>query len=237
MKSLQKSMVFIVSSSLSLPVLASGLDSPSGPNDASSAMYTLEDIYNRLEGTEAAAPTGFNQPPSGTITGTGKTLTEVYNKVNEVMKFVPTCLPPKALNGTRWCDNNNGTVTDMTTGLVWLQNAGWGGEKQWDGNNHDNAHVRASELENGIAGLSDGSQNGDWRLPTKSELVGITTGDESVSSSEMRAFSGVESGYYWSSTCHASDTSYAWIVYLGNGGVDVDDKAGSNYVWPVRAGV
>ncbi len=25
--------------------------------------------------------------------------------------------------GTRWCDQENGTVKDMTTGLIWLKNA------------------------------------------------------------------------------------------------------------------
>ena len=31
--------------------------------------------------------------------------------------------------GGRWCDQGDGTVKDMTTGLVWLKNAGWGGRK------------------------------------------------------------------------------------------------------------
>jgi hypothetical protein len=31
----------------------------------------------------------------------------------------------------RWCDQNNGNVKDMTTGLVWLKDAGWGGTKPW----------------------------------------------------------------------------------------------------------
>jgi hypothetical protein len=35
-------------------------------------------------------------------------------------------------SGGRWCDNGNGTVTDMTTGLIWLKNATCGGMKTWD---------------------------------------------------------------------------------------------------------
>jgi hypothetical protein len=31
-----------------LPLLAGDLDSPAAPTDAGSAMYTIEDIYNRL---------------------------------------------------------------------------------------------------------------------------------------------------------------------------------------------
>ena len=33
--------------------------------------------------------------------------------------------------GGRWCDNGDGTVTDMTTCLVWLKYASWGGAKPW----------------------------------------------------------------------------------------------------------
>jgi hypothetical protein len=139
---------------------------------------------------------------------------------------------------TRWCDNANGTVTDMTTGLIWLKKADWGGQKQWDGNDDDNAHVRAGILLAGEenAELSDESVEGNWRLPTKSELVGITTGDEAVSSSNMRAFSGVQPDYYWSSSTRARFTTIAWFVKLTNGSVSSGSKASTRYVWPMRGG-
>ena len=35
------------------------------------------------------------------------------------------------LNGTRWCDNGDGTVTDLTTGLVWLKDATCVGQWSW----------------------------------------------------------------------------------------------------------
>jgi len=143
------------------------------------------------------------------------------------------------LNGTRWCDNGDGTVRDMTTGLIWLQKADWGGAKEWDGNSNDNAHVRAGILEAGAtnANLSDGSNVGDWRLPTKSELVGITTGTEPVSSGDMRAFSGVQTYDYWSSTSDAGNASFAWHVDLYYGNVSNNyGKTVMGYVWPVRGG-
>ena len=105
----------------------------------------------------------------------------------------------------------------MTTGLIWLKKADWSEWKAWDGNNNDNAHVQAGILKAGAKGanLTDGSVEGDWRLPTKTELVGITIGTEPVSSSKKswRAFSGVE-GSYWSSTTVADDVSTAWVVSL-----------------------
>ncbi|EDN65807.1 Fibronectin, type III [Beggiatoa sp. PS] len=223
-----------------LPLLAGTLNSPAAPTDAGSAMYTIEDIYNRLDtGAPATAPSGgFTEPTSGPG-ATGHTLTEVYNKADEAMNFVPTCLPPKTLNGTRWCDNGDGTVTDLTTGLIWLKDVSWGGLKKWDANGNDNAHVRAGTLKSGTAGLTDSSEVGDWRLPTKNELVGIATGTESVYPSNMRAFSGIQSGYYWSSTTDANDTTSAWRVDFptgGGGSIGPGTKTNSYSMWPVRGG-
>jgi hypothetical protein len=147
----------------------------------------------------------------------------------------PTC--SGTLNGTRWCDNEDGTVMDMTTGLIWLKKADWGGQKQWEGNSNDNAHVRAGILKAGTTGanLSDSSVEGDWRLPTKTELVGITTGTESVSSSSMRAFSGVQPSNYWMATTDADNIGNAWNVNL-TGDPEISRlKSNPYYVWPVRS--
>lgn len=143
----------------------------------------------------------------------------------------------------RWCDQGDGTVKDMTTGVVWLQDAGWGGLKRWaDCSTWDDAHTRAGTLYDGMsgepAGLSDGSVEGDWRLPTKSELVGITVGDEYIRSSQMYFFTNVQSNYYWSSTTYAGNTNGAWSVGLYSGGVGSGNKDTYDgyYVWPVRGG-
>jgi hypothetical protein len=144
-----------------------------------------------------------------------------------------------SLNGTRWCDNGDGTVTDLTTCLVWLKKADWGGMNQWeDCSGHNDAHTRASVLQAGTSGadLSDGSVRGDWRLPTLSELKALTTGAEAVSSGNMRAFTGVRSSGYWSSTAYPGYAYYAWYAYLVESSVNYDDKRRSLYVWPVRGG-
>ena len=115
----------------------------------------------------------------------------------------PTQTCSGTLNGTRWCDNGDGTVTDMTTDLIWLKNANCtdalagitGGQLSWE-----NALTWSSVIKSGSCGLSDSSAEGDWHLPTKSELVGIMQGDEAISSSEMRAFTAVQSSLYWSSS-------------------------------------
>ncbi len=147
------------------------------------------------------------------------------------------CTCTGTMNGTRWCDNGDGTVTDMTTCLVWLKDADWGGEKKWeDCTSHDDAHTRAGLLYAGAtgAGLSDGSEMGDWRLPTKSELYGLTHGTEEVRSTTQRAFTGVQASFYWSSATRADSPDRAWYVYLLDGYVHYRSKHYYYYVWPVR---
>ena len=149
------------------------------------------------------------------------------------------------MNGTRWCDNLNGTVRDMTTGLIWLKNARWTGPRPFwaSAANVMNAHDQASALHTAAtnANLNDGSVEGDWRLPTLTELKTLTSGTEAVSSTNMRAFTQVQSYAYWSSTAvSAGDdfntTNNAWYVRLDTAAVLSTDKTISAYVWPVRDG-
>ena len=47
---------------------------------------------------------------------------------------------------------------------------------------------------------------------------------------------GVQSNNYWSSTTYAGNTTNAWYVNLNDGNVNTNNKANTNYVWPVRGG-
>ena len=142
----------------------------------------------------------------------------------------------------RWCDQGDGTVKDMITGLVWLKDVGWGGQKVWaDCTTWDDAHTRAGTLYAGMpgAGLSDGSVVADWRLPTQSELVDITrSGDEYIRYNQMYFFTGglgIPNQIFWTSTTLESNNDSATCVYADSsyGGCG---KQFSFYVWPVRGG-
>jgi hypothetical protein len=147
------------------------------------------------------------------------------------------------MNGTRWCDNLDGTVRDMTTGLIWLKKANWGGRVVFWNTVPEgtNANDLASQMQNGAngAGLTDGSKLGDWRLPTLAELTALMSGTEAVSSdsADWRAFVDVQAYGYWSSTAAGLMSPNAWYIRLDNGlRAAVSKSIVTAYVWPVRNG-
>jgi len=240
-------------------VWAGNLDSPVPPSDAGSAMYTLEDVYNRLDtGAAGAKRTGGFAEPGAGPGSTGHTLDQVMDKtpakdnangaepadVADGKTFwgltdgswgpqtgtaaggggAGTAAVPKTGQTTlyadgddgdlekgvawpnpRFTDNIDGTVTDNLTGLVWLKDANAFGTRNWA-----TALTDCATLNSGEAGLSDGSVEGDWRLPNLHELESLrhmgfyspavpnTAGTGKWS--EGNPFIGVQSGNYWSST-------------------------------------
>lgn len=132
----------------------------------------------------------------------------------------------------RFMDNDDGTITDNLTGLVWMKNANCFGTRTWSQALND-----CNNLASGSCGLSDGSAPGDWRLPNRKELLSLI--DFSKYNPVLPGghfFQNVQSSYYWSSTTFAYLTNFAWIVFMDYGNVYYNHKSQDNYVWPVRAG-
>lgn len=132
----------------------------------------------------------------------------------------------------RFTDNLDGTVTDNLTGLIWLKNANCSGKQTWA-----NALVSANTLNSGECGLSDGSAEGDWRLPNVQELHSLIDFSQyNPALPSGHPFSSIQSDSYWSSTTCASATNNAWRALLTYGSVNGDLKTTTYYVWPVRGG-
>ena len=134
----------------------------------------------------------------------------------------------------RFTDNEDGTVTDNLTGLIWLKDATCLGEEDWD-----EALAAVNALNDGECGLSDGSVEGDWRLPNVRELLSLidySHYNPALPSTYDTYFDNVQSACYWSSTTRANITGDAWCVGIGGGDVQVahDKGDGSEYLWPVR---
>jgi cysteine-rich repeat protein len=139
----------------------------------------------------------------------------------------------------RFTDMGDGTVRDNDTGLIWTKSAnpvGYDDSWQW-------AMDRVALISSGECGLTDGSTDGDWRLPTKDELQGIGTNPPITWSSGIPSvawttpgapFTDVQISGFWTSTEY--DSNSVWIVYMGVGHTDTYIKEGGNgcNIWPVR---
>jgi len=142
----------------------------------------------------------------------------------------------------RFTDNNNGTVTDNATGLIWAKNANCFGAVNWE-----TALSSVNSLSQGYCGLLDGSIAGQWRVPNFRELTSLIDYGKSNPALTDNPFSNLQynkeypnnTRWYWSSSSLVDAKQYAWIVDLCYG---VNSHAGLKttpaavYVLPVRGG-
>lgn len=244
-------LILLCGSTLAGPVVAGSLDAPAAPDNAASAMYTLGDLYKRINtGAAATAPAGgFTEPAIGPAP-TGYTLTELYNLASQRARpaktgqtpTVPLNPAPAGSDGAlqkgvtlpspRFTDNSNGTVTDNLTGLIWLKNAGCLVGGNWAG-----SLTAANTLNTGECGLTDGSAQGDWRLPNVRELFSlIDFGRFQPALPSGHPFLSVSWTNYWSSTSAPPTAGFAWYVSLSDGTVYAAGTSVDYPVWSVRGG-
>ena len=164
-------------------------------------------------------------PPEKTI----QTTSSVTSDNNDRKVSVATPNP-------RFIDNDDGTVSDNLTNLVWLRNANCFGAQTLD-----NATLDAAGLKSGECGLTDDSVEGDWRLPTFEELSGLKADSHTRNPNYLSGswiipgtpFLSVQPKYYWSTT-NCSLTGQAWFRAVGFDFACTAATCDDQYGWPVR---
>jgi hypothetical protein len=133
----------------------------------------------------------------------------------------------RAVRGTSlvnaFADNNDGTITDNATGLMWQKEKA-PGSYTWQ------------QAKNYCDNLTLAGKN-DWRLPTKNELQSIV--DYGDYNPAMSTVFGTFDSYYpfWSSTVSAGSSDDAWYVSFDEGETYFREKTFSSYyVRAVRGG-
>lgn len=169
------------------------------------------------------------------VARTGQTPTVPYNPANigsdgNLQKGVPWPNP-------RFTDKGDGTVRDNLTGLIWLKDAGVIGSRAWK-----DALAICGALQSEECGLSDGSVEGDWRLPNINELQSLI--DWRYCNPALPNTAGT--GQYTSGDPFIGEGSWSCLTSttVGDGGSDVigislnggyrGSGASKGYVWPVR---
>ena len=231
-------------------------DAPGGPGSVAAAMFSMEQVYQRIKnGGASATEATFTEPSVPPGTSTMHNLNDIFNLVGENAHVPRTtrgqcpCSVPgddgfmragALWPNPRFTDRGNGSVTDNLTGLIWLKNSNCYGTRTWL-----EAIGDANALANGICGLTDGSAAGHWRLPNVRELLSlidfnaftpafppaIPTGSPFTNMPVAVDFR------YWSSTVVVNNTSNAWDIDFGIGTVNRNQpKTNLYYVWPVSGG-
>ncbi len=163
-------------------------------------------------------------PPSG----------EAPTGGNVASKFV-RCVRGDAYAVNEFVDNGDGTVSDIATGLMWMQ-ADSGEGKDWE-----NALASAENLEQ--AGYSD------WRLPNVKELQSIVDYSGVYPAIDANFFQVTDAdAYFWTSTSayfssvseEAAKRYWAWYVAFGyavdNAGNDSHGAGAVRYDTKVEGG-
>lgn len=132
-------------------------------------------------------------------------------------------------------DNGDGTVTDLTTNLMWQQCSAGHVEA-------DCSIVAGSGTylwENAISYCEGSTLGGfaDWRLPNVKELNSIVDTTKAIAPAiSTTYFPNTRSLHYWSSTSYAPNVTMAWSVQFSYGFVGNLSKSSSHFVRCVRGG-
>ncbi len=106
------------------------------------------------------------------------------------------------INAPFFIKNNNGTVTDTITGLMWQQTDG--GEMTIE-----NARIYADTLT--LAGYTD------WRLPNAHESFSILNHQKVNPAIDATYFTTTTAEYWWTSNTQSNDATKIWCTNSGGG--------------------
>ncbi len=147
-----------------------------------------------------------------------------------------TAIPPSAPD-ERYIDHGDGTVSDLSTGLMWQRcSAGQSGADCATGSASSYTwqqalqHPQALNAAGGFAGYSD------WRLPNLKELSSLIEQQCYIPAINLSVFPATGSSLYWSASPYAFDSSFAWYVLFSSGSSGLNSRSNNYHVRLVRAG-
>jgi Protein of unknown function (DUF1566) len=155
-----------------------------------------------------------------------------------------------------YVDSGDGTITDMSTGLMWEKKDRAGGlhDKDntylWSGNGAEETIWDWLDDVNAEGGTGFAGHN-DWRIPNVKELQSLVSygrgggGAEAIEPAfntncvpmcAMDDCSCTDTFNYWSATTDVIGSDSAWFVSFSDGHVGLDGKGGDDNVRAVRSG-
>ncbi len=216
------------------------LDSSATPT---STFYTLKQIYEAIPTLDARKmlTTADYMGLIGTYNATNLIPANVKNGTEFGDGETGTMSPSQPLQtgevgdetgqARSYTDNEDGTVTDNSTGLMWKKcSEGLSGDNCQTGS--VTTHIFAQAISTCENDETAGHTN--WRLPNRNELLTLVDLGKFNPAIDTTIFPATVSGNYWSSTTYCVIPSGAWFVYFGDGYTYYGDKDNVYYVRCVR---
>ena len=166
--------------------------------------------------------------------------TTCYGRAGNVIECTGTGQDGDIQAGVAWPeprfhDNEDGTITDQLTGLMWLKDASCFNTQLWE-----NALDTVADFN-----INPGDHNcqeytalySDWHLSNVNELESLLNKERDTDLwLNSHGFTGVRYNWYWTSTTDFSQFNTAIAIHMGYGAMSQHFKASSccTSVWPVR---
>lgn len=153
---------------------------------------------------------------------TTQCITRLIKETARALLLLLLVLPPVAYADFRI--NDDGTVTDTVTGLMWDRcSQGQSGAACATGT--ATLMTWSAALTAAVTANADNYKGrNDWRLPNKNELESLV--DLSIVTNpviNLTDFPGTPAdSIYWSATTYKPNPAWAWRVYFGNGFTNAD---------------
>lgn len=135
---------------------------------------------------------------------------------------------------SRFTINENGTISDLSTGLMW-QRCNYGQTYNSESNECAGNSVQLTWAE-ALRGAANSELAGSkgWQVPNIKELASIVEHKCVEPSINIELFINTQHANYWTSTTEISNSEYAWVYYFDTGSNELASKQESNFLRLVR---
>lgn len=172
--------------------------------------------------------------PSVMLPRTGQVLT--YDQAGKVIDFTGSRQDGEFQRGEVWPEprfivNEDGTISDSLTGLVWLKDGNCFGDSPWPTVLQSISDFNKGDIS--CPGIK--TKYDDWFVPNLNQLASLIDFQASVTGDALRlvGFNEVQNGAYWAST-PSKNQQNAWTVDFANGSILAVSKLERHFLLVAR---